>query len=181
MKYSHIEAFQKHLLDASPNHFADVYFVLGKEDFECREAVDLLTRSLLRGQKVSETNVCHFIGGEEKTEQLLEELNERPFQKHPYSRKELFAQVEQETLQPLPITPYTLARWRQETVNGGYHIQANEHYYSVPYAYVRKKVDIRITIKDIKWLYASRSFGVAVFGIVEAAKAILSMPIIFNA
>jgi len=87
---------------------------------------------------------------------LLEELNEKRFQKLPYSRKELFATVEQEALQPLPATPYSLARWRQETVNGGYHIQVNKHYYSVPYAYIRKKVDIRMSQSTVECFYQEK-------------------------
>ena len=80
----------------------------------------------------------------------LEEVNQRPFQKLPYSRQELFMKVEQTALLPLPATTYSLARWHQETVNGGYHIRANEHYYSVPYTYVRKKVDIRISKSTVE-------------------------------
>ncbi len=88
--------------------------------------------------------------------QLLEELNERPFQKHPYSRRELFTKVEQDALQLLPDTPYSLARWQQETVNGGYHVQVDEHYYSVPYAYVRKKVDIRVSQSTVECFYQEK-------------------------
>ena len=87
---------------------------------------------------------------------LLEELNEKHFQKLPYSRKELFTKVEQEALQPLPASSYNLARWHQETVNGGYHIRANDHYYSVPHAYARKKIDIRSSQSTVECFYQER-------------------------
>jgi len=87
---------------------------------------------------------------------LLETLNEKPFQKLPYSRRTLFNKVEKNALQPLPTTPYQLARWHQETVNGGYHVQANQHYYSVPYGYVRKKIDIRVSTSSVECFYQEK-------------------------
>ena len=86
----------------------------------------------------------------------LEELNNRNFQKLPYSRCELFNKVEKTALKPLPTSRYTLARWFQETVNGGYHISIYQHYYSVPYHYARKKVDIRVSAKTVECFYKEK-------------------------
>lgn len=75
----------------------------------------------------------------------VRQLNEKPFQKLPYSRQALFERIEQAALQPLPATRYQFAQWLTETVNGGYHIQVNQHYYSVPYTYCHQKIDIRVS------------------------------------
>ena len=84
---------------------------------------------------------------------LLEALNNRHSRAYGCSRRELFERMEQTQLQPLPPYPYQLATWRQETVNGGYHICADGHHYSVPYQYVRKKVDIRLSQDCIEVFY----------------------------
>ncbi len=84
---------------------------------------------------------------------LLEALNNRYSRAYGCSRRELFERMEQAQLQPLPPCQYDIATWRQETVNGGYHICADGHHYSVPYQYVRKKVDIRLTQDCIEIFY----------------------------
>jgi len=125
-----------------------------KDKAKAEKSVQSVQRRILaalRDKKYTSLSQCN-----EAILQLLEELNEQPFQKHPYSRKELFARVEQDALQPLPATDYSLARWKQETVNGGYHIKANDHYYSVPYAYVRKKVAIRISQSTVECFYQEK-------------------------
>ena len=107
--------------------------------------------AVLRDKKFTSLSQCN-----EAILALLEALNAKSFQKLPYSRKELFLKVEQSALQSLPANAYSLARWRQETVNGGYHIRANDHYYSVPYTYVRQKVDIRISQFVVECFYREK-------------------------
>ena len=46
-------------------------------------------------------------------------------------------------MQSLPGIPYEFSLWKTATVQLNYHIAFDNQYYSVPYAYVRKKVDIR--------------------------------------
>ncbi len=75
----------------------------------------------------------------------LEEYNRKPFQKKEGSRYELFRDEEQPLLAPLPATPYELAEWKQATVQYNYHISVNGMFYSVPYGYIRQKVDVRLT------------------------------------
>ena len=105
----------------------------------------------LRDQKFTSLSSCN-----ERIAVLLEAINEKPFQKLSDSRRELFTKVEQGELQPLPAQSYRLARWHQETVNGGYHIRAQEHYYSVPYSYVRKKIDIRTSQVTVECFYQEK-------------------------
>ena len=51
MKYTNKRAFEKHLDGAHPNHYADLYLVISKESAERKEAVDILTGHLLRGEE----------------------------------------------------------------------------------------------------------------------------------
>lgn len=88
-----------------------------------------------------------------KISELLEELNHRHSKVFNCTRWELFNQIEKEVLRPLPTVPYELAEWYQIQVNGGYHVYIKEHNYSVPYRYVRKKVDIRVTAHCVEVLH----------------------------
>jgi transposase len=75
----------------------------------------------------------------------LEALNNEPFQKKSGSRSEMFFLQEKMCLNPLPAAEYELAAWKKATVQFNYHITVDHMMYSVPYEYIHKKVDIRIT------------------------------------
>jgi transposase len=82
--------------------------------------------------------------------ELLIDLNSRPFQQLPGSRKSVFDELEKSVLQPLPVQPYVLANWKKAKVNIDYHVQVDGHYYSVPYRYAREQVEIRLTQNTIE-------------------------------
>jgi len=54
---------------------------------------------------------------------------------------------------PLPATPYELATWKIATVQFNYHISVEKNYYSVPYEYIKHKVDVRMTKRVIEVYY----------------------------
>ena len=66
---------------------------------------------------------------------LLEQHNGRRFQRLPYSRRELFEQIERHTLAPLPAYHFPLQQTREVTVQFNYHVElrADRHHYSVPW------------------------------------------------
>ena len=76
--------------------------------------------------------------------------NARKFQEKDYSRLSLFLWKEKPLLTPLPATPFELAEWKQATVQFNYHIAVDKMYYSVPYQYIKDKVDVRITETTIE-------------------------------
>ena len=86
----------------------------------------------------------------------LETFNTRPFQKREGSRQSIFLSEEKALLMPLPSTPYELSTWRQATVQYNYHIQVEKMYYSVPYSYIRNKVDVRITKQIVEVFYKNK-------------------------
>ena len=68
-----------------------------------------------------------------------------PFQKKEGSRLSIFLGEEKPLLAPLPATRFELATWKQATVQFNYHIAVDKMFYSVPYQYIKEKVDVRIT------------------------------------
>lgn len=83
----------------------------------------------------------------------LEEYNLRPFQKRDGCRLEVFRQEEQPFLAPLPVMPYELAEWRSAKVQYNYHVSVLGMYYSVPYEYIHKTVEIRLTETFVQIFY----------------------------
>ena len=82
----------------------------------------------------------------------LEVFNNKPFQKKNGSRASLFAE-EKPFLRPLPPHPFELATWKKATVGPNYHISVERMNYSVPYEYIRQKVDVRLTRATVEVFY----------------------------
>ena len=74
----------------------------------------------------------------------LHKFNHKPFQRKDGSRAALFAE-ERQVLLPLPASTYELSEWKKATVQYNYHIHADGHYYSVPFEYIKREVDVRLT------------------------------------
>jgi transposase len=74
--------------------------------------------------------------------EALDAFNKRPMSHRPYSRRELFDDVEARSLQPLPVKPYEIKRRKVVTVmkNNFICLSEDKHYYSVPYRYIGRKV-----------------------------------------
>ncbi|WP_413926074.1 Mu transposase domain-containing protein [Caballeronia cordobensis] len=89
-------------------------------------------------------------------ETILKNLNERPFQKLPGCRASAFTELDAPALQPLPVQPYELARFKAVTVHIDYHIEIDKHRYSVPHALVGLKLDARITAGAVELLHRGR-------------------------
>jgi hypothetical protein len=80
----------------------------------------------------------------------LDAFNRKPFQKKEGSRLSVFLEQEKPFLQPLPGTPYELATWKIATVQLNYHIAVDKMNYSVPYEYIKRRVDVRVTRQVIE-------------------------------
>ena len=83
----------------------------------------------------------------------LDAYNARKFQKKECSRLSLFLGEEMPLLAPLPATPFELAEWKQATIQFNYHIAVDRMFYSVPYQYIKNKVDVRITDTTVEIFY----------------------------
>jgi len=81
---------------------------------------------------------------------LLGELNGHPFKKLPGSRQVLFESLERPALRPLPVEPYEFAEWKKARVHIDYHLEVEGHYYSVPYALLKKLLDVRVSAQTVE-------------------------------
>ena len=81
----------------------------------------------------------------------LDQLNNRKLNKRPFSRRELFNDVESQELNPLPMHKYEIkeAAWATVMKTGHVCIQKDKHYYSVPYRFIGKKVKIVWSSKEV--------------------------------
>ena len=74
----------------------------------------------------------------------LHAFNHKAFQKKEGSRASVFAE-ERTFLLPLPKNAFELATWKIATVQYNYHVSVDAQFYSVPYEYIKRKVDVRLT------------------------------------
>ncbi|HHT27060.1 MAG: IS21 family transposase [Eubacteriales bacterium] len=88
----------------------------------------------------------------ETIRERLKAFNRKPFQNKDGSRATWFAE-ERASLLPLPQTPYELADWRIATVAFNYHVAVDERYYSVPYEYIKRQVQVRLTSHVVEVFY----------------------------
>lgn len=75
MRYTNLKAFEKHLESAAPNHFADIYMILGKDEYERKAAVDVLIATLLKQQNGGSFALKVFEGDHLSQQNLMDELN----------------------------------------------------------------------------------------------------------
>jgi transposase len=97
-----------------------------------------------------------FFSLEELNRQIrldLEELNDKPFQKLEGCRRTHFEQLDRPALKPLPAQRYEFAEWLKVRVALNLHIQVAGSFYSVPYALVKKEVEVRLTARTVEVLY----------------------------
>ena len=74
----------------------------------------------------------------------LTEFNEKPFQKKPGNRRDAFLE-EKGFLLPLPRNRYELSSWRVAVVQHNYCVAVDRMYYSVPFEYIKREVEVRMT------------------------------------
>ena len=85
----------------------------------------------------------------EAVSEKLYEFNHKPFQKKDGSRAVAFEE-EKPFLLPLPAVPFELAMWKVATVQYNYHVSVDKQNYSVPYEYIKQKVDVRLTSHTVE-------------------------------
>jgi transposase/biotin operon repressor len=86
---------------------------------------------------------------------LLEVHNSKKLTGRPYTRFELFTDLEKPKLLPLPQQRFEIKYQALATVMQNGHVQlgADKHFYSVPYQYIRKKVKILYTKTTVEVYY----------------------------
>jgi transposase len=87
---------------------------------------------------------------------LLEKLNHRPFRKREGTRASLYAELERPALQPLPTERYVLAHWKTVRASIDYHVEVDQHYYSVPYQLAGQQMEARFTATTVEVLHGGK-------------------------
>ena len=90
---------------------------------------------------------------------LVSDLNSRPFKKMPGSRISTFEDIEKSALRPLPAHPYEYKHYKKARVHIDYHIELEQHYYSVPYQWIGKEVDLRFSAECIECWYQGKQIA----------------------
>jgi len=77
--------------------------------------------------------------------QCLERLNTRSLRQAKKSRREMFEAIDRPNSLPLPQRPYEYAEWYKAKVSIDYHIEIDNHFYSIPFQLIHERLDIRMT------------------------------------
>ncbi len=86
----------------------------------------------------------------------LVEFNNRKFQKMDGTRRSLYETIDRPALKPLPSVPYQYAECKKVRVNIDYHVEIDDHYYSVPYQLVKEQVEAWVTTTTVEVLFKNR-------------------------
>jgi hypothetical protein len=87
---------------------------------------------------------------------LLQGVNAKPFKQLTGSRQQWFEQLDKPALNPLPKHAYEFVDIKTARVNVDYHIQYQQHLYSVPHQLVGEKVEIHASDKLLAIFFHSR-------------------------
>ncbi len=90
--------------------------------------------------------------------ELLELHNAAPMKRKKYSRADVFHEVEKPVLSSLPAMRYELEDSSRATVQKSSHVylSKDKHYYSVPFAYIGKKVTLLYSKSFVEIYYDER-------------------------
>jgi transposase len=83
--------------------------------------------------------------------ELLTLLNNRPFKKLPGCRRSRYEQIDKPALKPLPQDPYEYMHIKKASVHiADYHVEYEGCWYSAPYQYRGRWVEIRATLNTVE-------------------------------
>jgi transposase len=94
--------------------------------------------------------------------ELIRDLNSRPFKKRPGSRLSTFEEIDKPALRPLPARPYEYTHYKKARVHIDYHVELEQHYYSVPYQLISKEVGLRFTRERIECWHQGKQIALHV-------------------
>lgn len=85
--------------------------------------------------------------------ELLEKLNDRPFQKLKGTRRSMFNELELPAMHALPEKRYSIYAYKTAKVNVDYHVEVERKYHSVPYKLIGKLVTVRFSDTIVEVIY----------------------------
>lgn len=121
-----------------------------KDKASVESTVGIISTTILAAVRHHRFFTLHELN--EAIRERLHAFNHRAFSKKPGSRASVFAE-ERPYLLPLPGTPFEMATWKVATVSFNYHVNVDGQYYSVPFEYIKHKVDVRVTRSVVEVLF----------------------------
>lgn len=91
---------------------------------------------------------------------LLDAYNQKAIKRLGKSREELFVEIDEEALHPLPANRYVYREHKRCTVGIDYHVELFGCAYSVPYAHVGKKVDVWHSRTQVSIAYQGETLAI---------------------
>ena len=83
--------------------------------------------------------------------EVLRQLNEeRLIRRLGVTRRALLEQLDRPHLKELPGQAYCFSEWRLRRVGLDYHVDVEAHFYSVPYRFARREVEVRLTPRTVE-------------------------------
>ena len=76
--------------------------------------------------------------------------DERIIRRLGQTRRQLLETLDRPALKALPAEPYAMAEWHVRRVGIDYHVEVENHFYSVPYRFARAEVEVRFTIRTVE-------------------------------
>jgi transposase len=90
----------------------------------------------------------------------LEALNGKVMAQYGKSRRQLFEEIDQPELRPLPEKPYQFALWKTAKVNIDYHVAFEKHFYSVPHPLIGQQVEVKATERMVEIFHKGQQVAV---------------------
>ena len=90
----------------------------------------------------------------------MEALNQKIMAQYGKSRRQLFEEIDQPELRPLPEKPYQFALWKTAKVNIDYHVAFEKHFYSVPHTLIQQQVEIKATERMVEIFHKGKQVAI---------------------
>lgn len=83
--------------------------------------------------------------------EMLADINgRRPLRRLGVTRQQLFEELDRPALKRLPAEPYVYTEWRIRRAGLDYHVEVENHYYSVPYRFAKDELEVRLTARTVE-------------------------------
>ena len=91
---------------------------------------------------------------------LLEALNNRLMTQVGKTRRQVFEEIDQPELRPLPEKPFEVAIWKSAKVSLDYHVSFEKHFYSVPHTLIHQQVEIRASERMVEIFHKGKQVAI---------------------
>lgn len=129
-----------------------------KDKSKAENAVSIVERQILAAIRNKTFTSVYEINVEIKAR--LQAINSQKFQKMDTSRIELFESLDKPALKALPAERYQYSEWKKAKINVDYHFAFEDRYYSVPYKYIGKYVEVKANNTSIECFYSNKRIAI---------------------